>query len=62
MLNDKEILNITKETKWRTFSTEYEFEEKESVVDSVKIIFNDITRVYDHFLQIQDTYINNANN
>ncbi|ABX13535.1 FxLYD domain-containing protein [Nitrosopumilus maritimus] len=47
LLNDKEILNITKETKWRTFSTEYEFEEKEGVVDSVKIIFNDITRVYE---------------
>ena len=47
LLNDKEILNITKETKWRMFSTEYEFEEKEGVVDSVKIIFNDITRVYE---------------
>ena len=47
LLNDKEILNITKETKWRTFSTEYEFEEKEGVVDSVKVIFNDITRVYE---------------
>ena len=47
LLNDKEILNITKETKWRIFSTEYEFEEKEGVVDSVKITFNDITRVYE---------------
>lgn len=47
LLNDEEIKNITKETKWRTFSTEYEFEEKEGVVDSVKIIFNDITRVYE---------------
>ena len=47
LLNDKEILNITKETKWRMFSTEYEFEEKEGVVDSVKITFNDITRVYE---------------
>ena len=47
MLNDKEVLHITKETKWRTFSTEYEFEEKEGVVDSVRIIFNDITRVYE---------------
>lgn len=47
LLNDKEILNITKETKWRTFSTEYEFEEKESIVDSVRITFNDITRVYE---------------
>jgi hypothetical protein len=47
LLNDEEILNITKETKWRLFSTEYEFEEKEGVVDSVKITFNDITRVYE---------------
>ena len=47
LLNDKEVLDITKETKWRTFSTEYEFEEKEGIVDSVKIIFNDITRVYE---------------
>ena len=47
LLNDKEVQNITKETKWRTFSTEYEFEEKEGVVDSVKIVFNDITRVYE---------------
>lgn len=47
LLNDKEILNITKETKWRTFSTEYEFEEKEGIIDSVKITFNDITRVYE---------------
>ena len=47
LLNDKEIQNITKKTKWRTFSTEYGFEEKEGVVDSVKIIFNDITRVYE---------------
>jgi len=47
LLNDKEVLNITKETKWRTFSTEYEFEEKDGVVDSVKIIFNDITRIYE---------------
>ncbi|RMW37596.1 MAG: hypothetical protein EA447_05445, partial [Nitrosopumilus sp.] len=47
LLNDKEVLNITKETKWRMFSTEYEFEEKEGVLDSVKIIFNDITRVYE---------------
>ena len=47
LLNDNEILNITKETKWRMFSTEYEFEEKEGVVDSVKITFNDITRVYE---------------
>ncbi|WP_428325255.1 FxLYD domain-containing protein [Nitrosopumilus sp.] len=47
LLDDKEILNIIKETKWRLFSTEYEFEEKESVVDSVRITFNDITRVYE---------------
>ncbi len=47
LLNEKEILNITKETKWRILSTEYEFEEKEGVVDSVKIIFTDITRVYE---------------
>jgi len=47
LLNDKEILNITRETKWRMFSTEYEFEEKQGVVDFVKIIFNDITRVYE---------------
>ena len=47
LLNDKEIDNILKKTIWRNFSTEYEFEEKEGVVDSVKIIFNDITRVYE---------------
>lgn len=47
LLNDKEILNILKQTKWRLISTEFEFEEKEGVVDSVKIIFTDITRVYE---------------
>ncbi|MBC8502608.1 MAG: hypothetical protein ISR81_07520 [Nitrosopumilus sp.] len=47
LLNDKEILKITKLTKWRLLSTEYEFEEKEGVVDSVKLIFTDITRVYE---------------
>ena len=47
LLNDKEIVDITKKTIWRNFSTEYEFEEKKGVVDSVKIIFNDITRVYE---------------
>ncbi|MBT5200951.1 MAG: hypothetical protein HOK63_07580 [Thaumarchaeota archaeon] len=47
LLNDKEILNVTRETKWRMFSTEYEFEEKQGIIDSVKIIFNDITRVYE---------------
>lgn len=47
LLNDQEIFNIIKEIKWRIFSTEYEFEEKEGVVDSVKITFNDITRVYE---------------
>jgi len=47
LLNDKELQNITKETKWRMLSTEYKFEEKDGVVDSVKIIFNDITRVYE---------------
>ena len=47
LLNNKEIDNILKKTIWRNFSTEFEFEEKEGVVDSVKIIFNDITRVYE---------------
>ena len=47
LLDEKEILDITKETKWRILSTEYEFEEKEGVIDSVKIIFTDITRVYE---------------
>ncbi|MCE2505810.1 MAG: FxLYD domain-containing protein [Nitrosopumilaceae archaeon] len=47
LLGDKEVFNIIKETKWRIFSTEYEFEEQEGVVDSVKIIFNDITRIYE---------------
>ncbi|WP_297441378.1 hypothetical protein [Nitrosopumilus sp.] len=47
LLNDKEILNILKVTKWRSFATEYEFEEKEGVIDSVKITFTDITRVYE---------------
>ena len=47
LLTEKEILSITRETKWRILSTEYEFEEKEGVVDSVKVIFTDITRVYE---------------
>ena len=47
LLNDKDIFDIIRETKWRTFSTEYKFEEKEGVVDSVKVVFNDITRVYE---------------
>ncbi len=47
LLDNKEIQHITKETIWRTFSTEYEFEEKDGVVDSVKIVFNDITRIYE---------------
>ncbi len=47
LLDNKEVLNITKETTWRIFSTEYELEEKEGIVDSVKIMFTDITRVYD---------------
>ncbi len=47
LLNDIDLLKITKQTKWRLLSTEYEFEEKEGVVDSVKFIFTDITRVYE---------------
>ena len=47
LLTEKEILSITKVTKWRILATEYEFEEKEGIVDSVKIIFTDITRVYE---------------
>jgi len=47
LLTEKEILSITKVTKWRILATEYEFEEKEGVIDSVKIIFTDITRVYE---------------
>ena len=49
LLNDIDLLKITKQTKWRLLSTEYEFEEKEGVVDSVKFIFTDITRVYELF-------------
>ena len=47
LLTEKEILDITKKTKWRILSTEYEFEEKEAVIDSVKLIFTDISRVYE---------------
>ena len=47
MLTEKEILSITKVTQWRILATEYEFEEKEGIVDSVKMIFTDITRVYE---------------
>ncbi|NNL59205.1 MAG: hypothetical protein HKP31_07090 [Nitrosopumilus sp.] len=47
LLNDKEILNIIKIAKWRSFATEYEFEEKDGVIDSVRITFTDITRVYE---------------
>ncbi|MCE2615122.1 MAG: hypothetical protein LVO36_04380 [Nitrosopumilus sp. (ex Thoosa mismalolli)] len=47
LLTNKEILNIIKETKWRILSTEYEFEEKQGVMDSVRIMFTDISRVYE---------------
>lgn len=47
LLSEKEILNIIKETKWRILSTEYEFEEKQGVMDSVRIMFTDISRVYE---------------
>ncbi|MGY5143579.1 MAG: hypothetical protein ACW9XH_03765 [Candidatus Nitrosopumilus sp. bin_32a] len=47
LLSDEDILKIIKKTKWRIISTEYEFEEKEGVIDSVKIVFTDITRVYE---------------
>lgn len=47
LLTEKEILSVTKTTKWRIFSTEYGFEEKEGILDSVKITFTDITRVYE---------------
>ena len=47
LLTEKEILNIIKQAKWRTLSTEYEFEEKERVTDSVRVMFTDISRVYD---------------
>lgn len=69
LLNDIDLLKITKQTKWRLLSTEYEFEEKEGVVDSVKIIFTDITRVYEPVfykfkvpsLTIQISEFNNQN-
>lgn len=69
LLNEKEILKFTKQTKWRTLLTEYEFEEKEGVVDSVKVIFTDISRVYEPIfykfkvpsLTIQITEFNNQN-
>ena len=47
LLNEKEIQKITTQTKWRFISTEYEFEEKEGVIDSVQIMLKDITRVYE---------------
>ena len=47
LLDEKEILQITKQTKWRILLSEYKFEEKEGIVDSVKITFTDITRVYE---------------
>ena len=47
LLTEKEILNIIKQTKWRILSTEYEFEEKDGVMDSVRIMFTDISRVYE---------------
>ena len=47
LLTEKEILNITKQTKWRILSTEHEFEEKEGVTDSVRIMFTDISRTYE---------------
>ena len=45
MLDDEEVLRVTKETKWRIFSTQYEF--AENATDSVRTTFNDITRVYE---------------
>ena len=47
LLTEKEILHIIKQTKWRILSTQYEFEEKVGVIDSVKVTFTDITRVYE---------------
>lgn len=47
LLNNNEILMITQLPKWSLLSTEYAFEEKEGVVDSVKLIFTDITRIYE---------------
>lgn len=47
LLTEKEILNIVKQTKWRIISTEYDFEEKQGVTDSVRVMFTDISRVYD---------------
>ena len=47
LLTEEEILDITRETKWRFVSTEYEFEEKDQVIDSVQILLKDITRVYE---------------
>lgn len=47
LLTEKEILNIVKQTKWRILSTEYEFEEKEGATDSVRVMFTDISRVYE---------------
>ena len=47
LLNENKVLKITKETKWRILATEYGFEEREGITDSVKIIFMDITRVYE---------------
>lgn len=47
LLTEKEILNIIKQTKWRVISAEYGFEERQGVTDSVRIMFTDISRVYD---------------
>ena len=47
LLTEKEIKEITEKTIWRYISTEYEFEEKDGVIDSVRIMLKDITRVYE---------------
>ncbi|KAF6243932.1 hypothetical protein C6988_00525 [Nitrosopumilus sp. b1] len=47
LLTQEEISRFTQGTIWRFVSTEYEFEEKEGVVDSVKIILKDIKRMHD---------------
>ena len=47
LLSEEEILQITEKTKWRFISTEYQFEEKEGMIDSVRVMLKDITRVYE---------------
>lgn len=47
LLTELEIDAITKESKWRFVTTEWDFDKADGVTDSVRILSKDIRRVYD---------------